>query len=302
MLTRKSLIRSAQVLCIGTAAALTPIVLAPPASAATLPVACSETALRNAINTANGTPVSDTLNLAPDCTYQLTTELPAITSPIVINGNGDTITRLSGTFRILTVNGGALTLRAAVLSNGDATGSSVENGAGGAIVVTGNGSLNLNSGVIRDNHANFGGGISVFSGSRAQVNTSAFTGNSATQNGGGIVSDSTVTVNSSQFSRNTAGNVGGGIANIGTLTVSASNIVNNTAPNGGGGLANGVPAASGGTSTVTVSNISNNSASGAHPGGIYNNGGTVTLRVSRVAANTPSNCLNSPSPVPGCVG
>lgn len=302
MLTRRSLIRSAQVLCISSAAMVTPITLAPPASAATLPVTCSETALRNAITTANSTPASDTLNLASGCTYRLTTELPAITSPIVINGNGDTITRLSGTFRILTVNGGALTLRAAILSNGDATGSPVENGAGGAIVVTGNGSLNLSSGVIRDNRANFGGGISVFSGSRAQVNSSVFTENRATQNGGGIVSDGTTTVNASQISRNTAGNVGGGIASIGTLAVNASNIVNNTAPNGGGGLANGVPAASGGTSTVTTSNISNNSAGGTNPGGIYNNGGTVTLRISLVAANTPSNCLNSPSPVPGCVG
>lgn len=302
MLMRKSLVRSAQALCIGTAATLAPIALAPLASAATLPVACSETALRDAINTANSTPVSDTLNLAADCTYRLTTELPAITSPIVINGNNDTITRQSGTFRILTVNGGALTLRGAILSNGDATGSSVQNGAGGAIVVTGNGNLNLSGSVIRNNRANFGGGISVFSGSRAQITGSLLTGNSATQNGGGIVSDGTVTVTGSQISGNTAGNVGGGIANIGTLTVSAGNIVNNTAPNGGGGLANGVPAASGGTSTVTASNISNNSASGANPGGIYNNGGTVTLRVSLVAANNPNNCLNSPSPVPGCVG
>lgn len=302
MLTSKSLVRSAQALCIGTAATLIPIALASPASAATLPVACSETALRNAINTANSTPVSDTLNLAPGCTYRLTTELPAITSPIVVNGNRDTITRQSGTFRILTVNGGALTLRAAVLSNGDATGSPVRNGAGGAVVVTGNGSLNLSAGVIRNNHANFGGGISVFSGSRAQVNASVFTGNSATQNGGGIVSDSTVTVSASQITGNTAGNVGGGIANIGTLTLNASTLVNNTAPNGGGGLANGVPAASGGTSTVSASNISNNTAGGTNPGGIYNNGGTVTLLASRVAANTPSNCLNSPSPVPGCFG
>ncbi|MFE1251169.1 hypothetical protein [Streptomyces sp. NPDC058735] len=302
MLTRNSLVRSAQVLCIGAAATLAPIALAPLASAATLPVGCSETALRDAINTANSTPVGDTLNLAPGCAYRLTAELPAITSPIVINGKSDTITRQAGTFRILTVNGGALTLRAVVLSNGDATGSPVQNGAGGAVVVTGNGSLNLSGSAIRNNRANFGGGISVFSGSRAQVTGSIFTGNTATQNGGGIVSDSTVTVTDSQISGNAAGNAGGGIANIGTLTVGASNIVNNTAPNGGGGLANGVPAAGGGTSTVTASNISNNSASGANPGGIYNNGGTVTLRVSRVAANTPSNCLNSPSPVPGCVG
>ncbi|MFE4695384.1 hypothetical protein ACFRH6_35705 [Streptomyces sp. NPDC056749] len=302
MFTNKTLVRSAQALCIGTAATFTPIALASPASAATLPVACSEIALRNAITTANGTPGSDTLNLAPGCTYRLTSELPAITTPIVINGNSDTITRMSGTFRILTVNGGALTLRAAILREGDANGSTVANGAGGAIVVTGNGSLNFSAGVIRDNHANFGGGISVFNGSRAQISASVLADNTATQNGGGIVSDGMVTLSASQVSGNTADNVGGGIASIGTLTVSASNLVNNTAPNGGGGLANGVPAASGGTSTLTASNISNNTAGGANPGGVYNNGGTVTLRVSRVGANTPNNCLNSPSPVPGCFG
>ncbi|MDF6022995.1 hypothetical protein [Streptomyces sp. JH34] len=302
MFTNKTLARSVQALCVGTAATFAPIALAPHASAATLPVACSETALRNAINTANGTPGSDTLNLAPGCTYGLSDELPPITTPIVVNGNSDTITRTSGTFRILTVNGGALTLRAAILSEGDATGSMIANGAGGAIVVTGNGSLNLSAGVIRSNDANFGGGISVFNGSRAQISASVFTQNTATQNGGGIVSDGVVTVSASQISGNTANQRGGGIASIGTLTVSASNLVNNTAPNGGGGLANGVPAAPGGTSTVIASNISNNNAGGANPGGVYNNGGTVTLRASRVAANTPNNCLNSPSPVPGCFG
>ncbi|MEU5094141.1 hypothetical protein [Streptomyces sp. NPDC020996] len=302
MFTRKFCVRSAQVLCAGTAATLIPLALAPVASAATLTVACSEAALKSAINTANSTPGSDTLNLAPRCTYRLTAELPAITSPIVINGNGDTISRVSGTFRILTVNAGSLTLREIVLSNGDATGSSIANGAGGAIVVTGNGSLNLAASVIRNNHADFGGGVSVFSGSQAQISASVFTGNSATQNGGAVVSDSTASVTASQISGNTAGNVGGGIANIGTLTVSGTSIMNNTAPNGGGGLANGVPAAAGGTATVTASAIVNNSASGTNPGGIYNNGGTVTLRASLVAANKPNNCLNSPTPVPGCVG
>ncbi|MFE2737150.1 hypothetical protein [Streptomyces sp. NPDC059349] len=301
MPTRKSLVRTAQALCVGTAVTLAPVALAAPASAATLPVACSQTALQNAINTANSTPGGDTLNLRAGCLYKLTTGLPAITSPVVINGNLATLKRTSGTFRILTVNGGSLTLRAAVLAHGDATGSSFQNGAGGAVVVDGNGTLNLSASVIRNNHAAFGGGVSVFSGSNAHISGVTFTGNSATQNGGGLVSDGTVTVDLSQFHGNTAGNTGGGIASIGTLTVNISNLVNNTATNGGG-LANGVPAASGGTSTVTASNISNNSAAIAKPGGIYNNGGTVTLRATRVAANTPSNCLNSPTPVPGCIG
>jgi hypothetical protein len=290
----------AQAVCVGSVAVLAPAVLAGPASAATLPVACSQTALQNAINTANGTPGSDTLNLAPNCTYALTSELPAITSPIVINGNGDLITRVSGTFRILTVDGGNLTLWTTVVTNGDATGSPVQTGAGGGIVVTGNGGLTVNSSVIRSNHANFGGGISVFSGSNARVNASTILNNTAAVNGGGIVNDGTVTVNASQISGNTAGQFGGGIANIGTLTVAASNIANNEAPNGGGGIANGIPAEPRGTATVSVSTVLSNTSAGTNPGGVYNNGGTVNLRIAVVIANDPSNCAGSPSPVPGC--
>jgi hypothetical protein len=302
MLTRKSFVRPAQALGIGIAATLASIALAPLASAATLPVVCSETALATAINTANATPASDTLVLTPGCTYKLTTELPAITSPIVINGNGATITRVAGTFRILTVDGGNLNLRAAVITNGDATGSAIQNGSGGGIVVAGNGVLTLGSTVIRNSHADYGGGIGVFSGSQAQVNATVITGNTATQNGGGIVSDGTTTVNVTQISANTAGSAGGGIASIGTLKATAVNIIDNSAPAGGGGLANGVPSASGGTSTLITSNVSNNTSSGVNPGGIYNNSGTVTLIGTRVAANDPNNCLNSPSPVPGCIG
>lgn len=302
MFPRTSLVRAVQGLCAGVAAMLASTALATPASAATLPVACSQTALRNAIIAANNTPASDTLLLTARCTYQLTTELPAITSPIVISGSAATITRTAGTFRILTVDGGNLSVLSTTITNGDATGSSVQNGAGGGIVVTGNGTLNLTSSTIRNNHANFGGGISVFSGSQAQVTGTTITANSATQNGGGIVSDGTVTVTSALIRGNSAGNVGGGVANIGTLTVISTNILANTATNGGGGLANGVPAVSGGTATLIAGTIRNNTAGGTNPGGIYNNGGTVALSGTVVVANNPNNCLTSPTPVPGCIG
>ncbi|MGX4690431.1 hypothetical protein [Streptomyces sp. JNUCC 63] len=50
-------------------------------------------------------------------------------------------------FRILTVDHGELTLRAATIANG------VTADFGGGIVVTGNGALTVVSGVIRNNHA-----------------------------------------------------------------------------------------------------------------------------------------------------
>ncbi|WP_162688624.1 MULTISPECIES: hypothetical protein [unclassified Streptomyces] len=111
------------------------------------------TALRNAAIAANSTPASDTLNLAPGCTYGLTSELPAFTAPTVVNGSGAVITRAAGTFRILTVDRGSLTLRTTVVTNGDASGSAVANGAGGGIVVTGNGTLTVTASVVRANAA-----------------------------------------------------------------------------------------------------------------------------------------------------
>lgn len=301
MLTRKSLVRTAQVLCMGAAVTLASTALATPSSAATLNVACTQAALQAAINTANGTIASDTLNLTPGCTYQLTTELPAITSAVLINGNGATINRQSGTFRILTVNGGNLTLRTANLTNGNANGSAIAPGAGGGIVVTGNGALTVNSSTIRNNQANFGGGLSVFSGSQANVGTTTFQANVASQNGGGIVSDGTVAVNASQINGNSAGGAGGGIAHIGTLTVTATRITGNNATTGAG-LANGVPSVPGGTATLNAVTLTGNTATAPNPGGIYNNGGTVTLRATQVGPNVPNNCLTSPSPVPGCSG
>lgn len=300
MFTRAFFLRTSQVLCIGMVTTLAPLALAPSASAGTHTVACSQTALRTAITAANNTPGTDTLKLTPRCSYTLTSELPSITSPIVINGNHATITRTSGSFRILTVDGGNLTLRTTTIANGDAAGSAIMSGAGGGILVTGNGTLTVDCSVIRDNTAAFGGGISVFSGSQAKVSESVVRENSSTQNGGGLVNDGTLTVRSSQISKNTAGGAGGGIASIGTLTITTSNLVDNTAQTGGG-IANGAPTVPGGTTTVSFSNISQNQADDNNPGGIYNNNGTVTLQATVVAGNTPNNCSTSPSPVPGCL-
>lgn len=274
MLARQSLVRTVQVFCTGAAATLVSLAPASPASAATYFVPCNNVgALQTAITNANSTPTTtDTINLAPGCPYQLTSPLPSVQSPIVINGNGATLTRTAASkFRILTVDGGNLTLRAATVSNGDVTGhtGAVEPGAGGGIVVTGGGKLTASASRIQGNQADFGGGLSVFGGSSAELDATTVTSNHAVNNGGGIASD-------------------------GTLTVVASNIVRNTASIGGG-LANLSP----GKATLTLSNVSNNTATNG-PGGIFNNAGPtgVTLQLTSVAANTPSNCGGT---VPGCV-
>ncbi|MEU1202153.1 hypothetical protein ABZ446_38870 [Streptomyces sp. NPDC005813] len=296
-----SLVRTAQVSCACITAVLAATVPAAPAAAATFNVACSEGALVAAINAANGTTASDTLNLSPHCTYALTGELPAITSTIEINGANATLGPSSGAFRILTVNGGDLTLRSTVVEGGNAAGSPVATGAGGGIVVTGNGALTLTSSVVRSNLANFGGGLSVFTGSRAVVRASTISDNTANNNGGGIVSDGTVSVTASRITDNRAGNAGGGIASIGTLTVTSTNIADNDAGIGAG-VANGVPGIPQGTAALTATTITGNTATAA-PGGLYNNNpaaGAVRLTATRITGNLPSNCTGSPVLVTGC--
>ena len=57
------------------------------------------------------------------------------------------------------------------------------------------------------------------------VTNSTFSGNSATNEGGGIFTDSpsgTLTVTSSTFSGNSAGTTGGGIINVGTLNLAGT--------------------------------------------------------------------------------
>jgi hypothetical protein len=130
------------------------------ACGATFPAGCSDTvgdvsALVGAIHAANNetaNPGTDTIVLTAGCSYSLSTVdnfwygpngLPAISSDIVIEGNGATITRASaaGTpkMRLFYISGGlsvlpkgALTLHNLTLSNGLAQGGNSGLGGGGA--------------------------------------------------------------------------------------------------------------------------------------------------------------------------
>ncbi|MEV6699327.1 hypothetical protein AB0M68_19485 [Streptomyces sp. NPDC051453] len=300
------------------------------AAQAVISVPCNEGALVNAINTANSTPTTpDTLNLAPRCIYILTTNhgsgvdgLPGITSPITINGRGATITRASSApeFRILFVapNGG-LTLNKTTISNG-------KTGAGGGGIQNNGGTLAVRDSTIRNNTAEFGGGIDnrgtlTVRDTTIRNNTASNTINSG--RGGGIF-DSTlspVTVTASIIRNNTADEAGGGIYhNFGTIALTSSTIDHNTASRGGGFWNSGGSTASvrasairnntansnggavfnnGGTINFRLSAVQHNTAVG-DGGGIYNNTGTVTPLRSTIRNNTPNNCAGTP--VPGCSG
>jgi hypothetical protein len=143
----------------GGCAALLPCGLAGEALGATFPAACAGTtgsaaSLVAAINSANATPALDTVQLGSGCRYALTTPnnnwygangLPAISSPITVDGRGATIARAVGAapFRFFFVGAnptstgyvspgaGSLTLQSVTLTGGVAKGGDSNGGGGG---------------------------------------------------------------------------------------------------------------------------------------------------------------------------
>lgn len=242
------------------------------------PVACSETALTAAINTANTSPGPDTLNLASGCTYTMTTPhggltnaLPVITSRIELIGPA-VITRSSLLpFRIAEISStGNLTLTTSVsFTNGSVVGD------GGAI---------LNHGALT-------------------LTVSSLVGNLATGNGGGVANIGTApaaTFNQSSVTTNTATLSGGGIYNGpgGTMTASGIPMLisGNTAVVNGGGIA----AINSTATTLTNTTVTTNVA--VLGGGVYRQNGTMTTTTSPISANLANNCLGSSPAVPHCTG
>jgi len=250
---------------------------APPGN---VPCAAGAAGLVAAINAANSAG-SGTINLAAGCHYSLTTPdngengLPAVTSQIVMNGNGATIDG-TGSVRILEVDGpsGSLSLQNVTLTGGSAD-------FGGAI-------------------ANVGGTVSL--------NHSQVTGNTATQAGGGIanatfdpssvarltLNQSSVSDNQQTVDGNDGGLGGGGILSIlGTVSLNGTQVNGNTAQGFvGGGIASGDYMNFSDTSSVLMINnsqVDGNTAPNAGGGGIQNLLGSATVNNSEVDGNTSLN-------------
>ncbi|NYT92646.1 right-handed parallel beta-helix repeat-containing protein [Salinispora sp. H7-4] len=222
-----------------------------------VPVPCDADALIAAITLANARG-GGVLDLARDCTYLLTANidgagLPAITSPITLNGSkGTTIERAAAAdqFRVLTVNaGGNLTLNHLTITGGQTTGAGAD-----------------------------GAGLLVDAGGALTTSHSTITRNIASDAGGGIANNGTARLRSSKVSRNTADSSGGGVLNSGLLNISKSGIHSNTALVGAG-------ATSTGTVLIEHSSISGNSAREAN-GGLFVESGTATVTDSRVTKNS----------------
>ncbi|WP_423834421.1 right-handed parallel beta-helix repeat-containing protein [Streptomyces manipurensis] len=318
--------------------------------------------LISAIQAANSS--NDTrLRLASQCTCHLTTAyagqdgLPAITKRITVLGNGATIQRdpsASGPFRILDVaSGGNLEVRKLTVKGGSITGQPELGGGilvqaggrlklehsrvsqnssernGGGVAVLGTATINnselaankatfgaglvqfgsaakttINKSAIRFNVAGFEGGGLEFGEGTAVVRDSHVDDNSATSGdgGGGIYSGADLQITGSTIDRNTAGVIstqpgGGGIYNYGPLRLEDTSGSNNTVTGGaaqGGGVYN-----QGGNVTLSNTRIAGNSATVA-PGGVWTDTQWVTRR-SRIIDNTPTNCRGSRFIPSGCV-
>jgi predicted outer membrane repeat protein len=127
-------------------------------------------------------------------------------------------------------------------------------GQGGGIFNEG-GQLTAQHSLISGNSATEGGGIFNYFAS-VEVRDSCLTGNSATE-GGAIYNDAsgTLAVHGSTFSGNTASDGGGGLYNLGTATLQESTLSGNSAGSGGGGIFNHASGALTLNDSVVVNNI-----------------------------------------------
>jgi len=214
-----------------------------------------------AINAANATAAPDVISLTCDAVLDNIDNvthgpngLPAITTPIVIEGNGHSIRRAAGApqFRIFTVLGGFLgdgdlTLDNVTVSGGDINVGSdcflaVDQCGGGVLNYFGR--LTVRNSRFLGNTA-FGGGAVYNAAGRILIDASQF-GSAASPNtadyGGAlynVFSPGTVTTLNSSFTGNRALLSGGAIHNQAELFVTGSVFTSNTvtgiAPFGGGG-------------------------------------------------------------------
>ena len=204
--------------------------------------------------------------------------------------------------------GASLTLQRLTATNGDASSGGL-NGGGGNVFA--NGDLTLDRVVVISGFAGNGGGVFLAGGRQMIVTDSLFEENDAQGqpapngggNGGALFLDFNTTVSLTRVSINrndalsTFANVqpeGGGIYNDGTLTMTNVTLGGaNRAVGGPAVVSRGGALFNLGTATLQNVTISGGEASGnaaSAGGGIFRQTGTVSLRNTLLAANSPQNC------------
>ena len=199
----------------------------------------------------------DTITIERD--IRLFEALPAITSHIIIEGDGHTLDG-DRKFRIFDVDGGNLSVKN--LSMIDA---SAPSGMGGAIRLRNHGRASVSDSSFIGNRAESGGAIGLDSfgayNSRLSVHKSRFVGNRATQFGGAVsLIGGSAAIASSSFAQNSAGASGGAINlyNHARLEVANSSFLDSGAGWGG----NALTAENGAEATLTHVTMYNRNPTG----------------------------------------
>ncbi|SMP69664.1 Dockerin type I repeat-containing protein [Neorhodopirellula lusitana] len=199
---------------------------------------------------------------------------------------------------------GIMTIDGTTITGNTASGDAADDGGGG--VFNNGGTLTVSNATITGNAADgtLGSGGGIFStagdvtvGSTQIGGANAAVGNTANRAGGGIeVVDGKVTLNfGTDVSSNHAGINGGGLHSTGAAVVTSNLAIfaSNTADSEGGGLWN----SSTGTLDINGGAISSNVASGDESdnggGGVFNDGGSVTIDDAAIALNVADGTAGS---------
>ncbi len=272
-------------------------------AAPSVTIACGDVAgLKAAITAANlGGP--SMINLAPNCTYTLTTVdntpllqgsngLPVIRRSMTLTGSNTTIERSSAApnFRIMELTGvggtgATLTIQGITISGGHTSGLLGNAGRGGCLLATfigaaASNTLSLQNSEVENCTALSGGGI--YAGSRATLTAggSSVKNNDAVAGGGAdIASTASATFSRSFVNGNSASGRGGGLWTDGDVSLTGSTLASNTATIAGGGLYNERSASLGASYVLGNRTL-------LAGGGIYNtSSGNVNLAGTRVQNN-----------------
>lgn len=241
---------------------LSMLAVSTPARAATISAGCSTGSLVSAVEQANQT-TGATVVLAAGCTYDFDQAyadsrfaLPAITSPMVIDGNAARFERdddapLFGFIHVDGSEGGELAVTNLTMVNGRGSPAAFVHNTGimslafseiiggsmttGFAAVLNTGFLSMVESTVSDHRRQLSGRSAVNNSGQLIVVGGTFTRNSVMNGGGAITNTGTATVSFTTFDRNGAAqSVGGAIWNDGgTLTVRDSTFTRHFALNGG---------------------------------------------------------------------
>ncbi|MGW8797776.1 hypothetical protein ACWGN9_11865 [Streptomyces sp. NPDC055775] len=214
------------------------------------------------------------------------------------------ITRSEFTFNNTDLMGGGLQ------SDGDVTTDSVvfdRNYAsfyGGAIDHESGDSVYRNTTLKNNTSGNDGGGIDLDGGTAQFINSKIINNTTTGASGGGIWSRASVMLIKTEVAGNVVGGSsgkGGGIfQEAGGILVLRDSSVNRNSANGSGTSQAGGIYNQGGSVTLDHSEVNNNASTDA-PGGVYTST-QFTVNRSEIRHNIPTNCDGSPVIVTGCVG